>query len=363
LLKEGITPPKELDMGFDICLIIAVENSVSIKHRMWVVNLDFLSEKYKFWLICKYKNALNNFSIDPRMSKFSDLFLQILKIYCDYNGLKYNRLNLESSLPPGLPYKNQRKRKKEKKKDKKKEFNKKGVVDLSKNPYNREIKHTTYPSSNIKAITIKDEQDIKKEVNLVENSKNDYYGFSNQDDESHYTPSKIIKNQAKQNFKNKEIIHIDCKIEKRVNGKNFQMNTVNGINPQNEINLTISIENSDNEEIDLEIDYQLKKGEIVKVDDIDPQKENVNLQNKLRNPKSNQFQNSIKYHQNEIISLTDAKNDMKVEQTNIISAKIFNENTQKKNNKMKYKVVSNAVIELIGDLKSYKNELSIKEGI
>jgi hypothetical protein len=196
--------------------------------------------------------------------------------------------------------------------------------------------------------------------NFNDNSKHDYYGFSNQDDESHYTPSKIIKNNEKSIFKDVKMTPVgvgmgDSKFDK-VNISEYRKD-------KNEINLTISNDDSESEngEVDLDIDFKANKGEVLKIDDSDTQKENIEC-NRVQNKGIQKLEKGVLVSKNDRKPFPNLPKKHEIEQPNIISSKIFKDNAQNKKNEMKYQIVTKAVAELIGDLKSYKTELSIKEG-
>jgi hypothetical protein len=338
LIQEKIPFPKDLQIKFSIYMVLASMTKTEIKKRIWVDNLDFLSESYRFWLLSKYKNILFNIKNDPRMEQFSKFKTIFLELFCKQNNIKFNNLKIDSSLPPSRVFKNQKYRRYAKKLD----INKKSLAKTHAHPLKTSNARSSssnkrYRSNSKSGVNCQNQNSNISSKNLEE--KNDY-AFSNQDDESHYTPSKIIKsnnklkNRIKSSFDNAQVNDQLASLDNSKKSKNLT-------GSKNEINLTIDDEPvSDNQEIDIEMEYNKGK------------------------TKTSQILKKRKFEiKEEIISLPNLNESIKNDPPPEINSNMAKENVQKTKDLLNFKKVSEAVKELIGDLKHYKQQLSSTSGI
>lgn len=94
--------------GFSFLMIFASEKGVA--ERAWTHDLKCLSRKYLLWLLGKFKNNLINLGMDSRAGQFTKEKLKTLEIYCKLKKIRPDHLRPVSNFPPTRVYNNLKKR-------------------------------------------------------------------------------------------------------------------------------------------------------------------------------------------------------------------------------------------------------------
>ena len=110
-LKEGLPLPEGVRIEFHIFLVFVEILKQNIKQKGWVGDLNFLTDRYKLWLLAKFKKNLNDLMIDSGMKAFSNEKLVALRTFCRYENILFKNLHLRSHLPPTQVYRNSYKKK------------------------------------------------------------------------------------------------------------------------------------------------------------------------------------------------------------------------------------------------------------
>ena len=193
-LKEGRKLPE--GEAVDFRFLMACVGGKGAFKRIWVTQLDFLSKRYTNWLLSKFKKNLYQLGADERMKDFSSEKLNCLRIYCRQNFLKFESLRLTSQTPPSLVFRNLKKKKKNVARQKK----------YFKFDSSRQKKISERKTENGKKIrtvgqmfNLKTSEGIEKEIELPQKIKeeaprNDFFELSQHEEESHYEPSRFFRN-------------------------------------------------------------------------------------------------------------------------------------------------------------------------
>ena len=100
------SPPEGISFGFHIYFVFVEIMKQNLKERAWVDDMGNLTERYKTWLLAKFKKNLNDLMVDQNMKLFSKEKLTTLKLFCRCNGIPFNSLKLRSALPPTQVFRN-----------------------------------------------------------------------------------------------------------------------------------------------------------------------------------------------------------------------------------------------------------------
>ena len=100
------SPPEGISFGFHILFVFVEIMKQNLKERAWVDDMGNLTERYKTWLLAKFKKNLNDLMVDQNMKLFSKEKLTTLKLFCRCNGIPFNSLKLRSALPPTQVFRN-----------------------------------------------------------------------------------------------------------------------------------------------------------------------------------------------------------------------------------------------------------------
>ncbi len=82
-----------------VVIFISVMNQ-NTKKTYLLSHLDFLTARYRLWLLARFKKNLKDLSIIRNMKRWATEKLDILKDYCKSNSIEYEGLYLRSALPP-----------------------------------------------------------------------------------------------------------------------------------------------------------------------------------------------------------------------------------------------------------------------
>lgn len=70
------------------------------KRNLIIDNLSILTDRYKNWLLSRFKKNLKDLAIIKKMKSWAQQRLQLLKEYCEYKKISFDALYLRSTLPP-----------------------------------------------------------------------------------------------------------------------------------------------------------------------------------------------------------------------------------------------------------------------
>lgn len=74
------------------------------KYQYKLNNLDILTDRYKLWILARYKKNLKELEVMTEMKNFTKDRFFLLENYCKKKNINYLKLLLRSSLPPTQVY-------------------------------------------------------------------------------------------------------------------------------------------------------------------------------------------------------------------------------------------------------------------
>lgn len=74
------------------------------KYQYKLNNLDILTDRYKLWILARYKKNLKELEVMTEMKNFTKDRFFLLENYCKIKNINYVKLLLRSSLPPTQVY-------------------------------------------------------------------------------------------------------------------------------------------------------------------------------------------------------------------------------------------------------------------
>jgi hypothetical protein len=111
--KSNLEPKRILDVSmrkennieiFSFTMVFINVMNHNQKSQYKVTNLDILTERYKLWILARYKKNLKELEVISEMKNFSKDRLLILENYCKKKNINYEKLLLRSALPPTQVY-------------------------------------------------------------------------------------------------------------------------------------------------------------------------------------------------------------------------------------------------------------------
>lgn len=415
LRRLGESALEKMDLRFNISLTLTGLGLIDIKQRMWLGSLESLSKRYQYWLLSKFKKNLITLLKDPRMEKYSREKLACLQIYCSLSKIKFRSLKFSSNIPPLMVFRNSKKRRAMLMRSQRKflKYGKKGPVKvyneetkeyarkrrakakpINQKPEKREAagakpkptpcnkdslgtvyekKHVIYRKSDKTARrTEVQEEALGRKKNRAE-ERLAYQDYLNDEEDSHYAPSHILSKQEmpreepRTTEKYPEIVNEGAiRVDDKSNASSFVDQQKSWIRPKpEEINLIESKFREDVAHAQIEIEIESEEKNSLKLNDRpDNEKPNENdleIEEEKENPRIISVSRSkmrMQERRTDEVLCKRGKDDMCEVEKGLIESSAKTKYKSGDERMSKYKRVSSAVQDLIGDLESYKKRLA-----